>query len=105
MDNKLSLSGSRLEVVQSRLARGLAAVGMFLLLLSNATPAAAHDNLGGDEMSMAIAIFIVGCMTIVGAALAILWGIKTGQFSDVERAKYTMLENADDLDDLPQPPG
>ena len=81
--------------------RGLLALGVFLVLLSVAPPAAAHDNLGGDEMSMAIAIFIAGLVTIAGAIFGLLWAAKTGQFNNVEQAKYAMLENAEDLDDLP----
>jgi nitrogen fixation-related uncharacterized protein len=87
--------------VPARLAPLAAGVGTFLVLLSQATPAAAHDNLGGDEMSMAIAIFIAGCVLIAGASLAVLWAWRGGQFSNVEQAKYDMLKNAEDLDDLP----
>ncbi len=85
--------------------RGLTSLGIFLLLSSVAAPAFAHDNLGGDEMSMAITIFIAGVITIVGAVLAGIWAWRNGQFNDVEQVKYTMLENADDLDDLPAGPG
>ncbi len=83
------------------LARLLLGAGILLLLVSVAPPALAHDNLGGDEMSMAIAIFFAGVVTIAGAALAIVWAVRTGQFSDVESVKYRMLEDAEDLDDLP----
>jgi cbb3-type cytochrome oxidase maturation protein len=93
---------------QNRIARllacGLAGLGVFLVLSSVATPALAHDNLGGDEMSMAIAIFIAGVVTISGAAFALLWAARCGQFNDVESAKYAMLANADDLDSLPGAP-
>lgn len=81
--------------------RALLALGLLLVLGSVAGPAHAHDNLGGDEMSMAIAIFLAGMVTMAGAALALVWAVRTGQFSNVEQAKYTMLDNADDLDDLP----
>ena len=94
-------SPARRAVVLVRLAQGAAGVGTFLVLLSQATPAAAHDNLGGDEMSMAIAIFLTGCVLIAGASLAVLWAWRSGQFSNVEQAKYDMLKNAEDLDDLP----
>jgi len=95
--------------VPARLAPLATGVGTFLILLSQATPAAAHDNLGGDEMSMAIAIFIAGCVLIAGASLAVLWAWRGGQFNNVEQAKYDMLKNAEDLDDLlpfaaPDPP-
>ncbi len=83
------------------LVRSLGALGAFLIMCSLVPVASAHDNIGGDEMSMAMIIFIGGCITIVGAALAVLWAWKTGQFDNVEQAKYTMLENADDLDALP----
>jgi len=102
-------SPSRAALVPARLAQLAAGVGTFLVLLSQATPAAAHDNLGGDEMSMAIAIFVAGCVLIAGASLAVLWAWRGGQFSNVEQAKYDMLKNAEDLDDLlafaaPEPP-
>ncbi len=87
--------------VSARLAQGAAGLGTFLVLLSQATPAAAHDNLGGDEMSMALTIFITGCVLITGAAIAVFWAWRTGQFNNVEQAKYDMLKNAEDLDDLP----
>ncbi len=82
--------------------RGLLVCGVLLLGLSLAAPAAAHDNLGGDEMSMAIAIFIAGMVTVIGACLALVWAVRSGQFSNIEQAKYTMLEDADDLDALPE---
>jgi nitrogen fixation-related uncharacterized protein len=94
-------SQARRAGVVTRLAQGAAGLGTFLVLLSQATPAAAHDNLGGDEMSMAIAIFLTGCVLIAGASLAVLWAWRAGQFSNVEQAKYDMLKNAEDLDDLP----
>jgi hypothetical protein len=94
-------SQPRRAVVPAGLAQGAAGAGTFLVLLSQATPAAAHDNLGGDEMSMAITIFITGCVLIAGASLAVLFAWRGGQFSNVEQAKYDMLKNAEDLDDLP----
>jgi nitrogen fixation-related uncharacterized protein len=102
-------SPSRAVLILVRAAQLAAGVGTFLVLLSQATPAAAHDNLGGDEMSMAITIFITGCVLIAGASLAVLWAWRTGQFSNVEQAKYDMLKDAEDLDDLlvftaPEPP-
>jgi nitrogen fixation-related uncharacterized protein len=107
MNNNRLASG--LPVLPVRLAQAAAGLGTFLVLLSQATPAAAHDNLGGDEMSMAIAIFIAGCVLIAGASLAVLWAWRGGQFNNVEQAKYDMLKNAEDLDDLlafaaPEPP-
>ena len=86
-----------------KLACLLLALGVFLVLGSAAPPALAHDNLGGDEMSMAIAIFLAGMVTIAGAALALVWAIRTGQFSDIESVKYSMLDSADDLESLPGP--
>src|SRR5689334_209689 len=101
MEGPMANHSPQPDRVPRLLARVLAAAGVFLVLASYAAPASAHDNLGGDEFSMAIAIFIVGMALVIGAGLGILWAVRTGQFSDVERAKYTMLENADDLDDLP----
>jgi cbb3-type cytochrome oxidase maturation protein len=98
---RLQDATERRERAASRLARGLAAAGIWLVLASAASPVFAHDNLGGDEFSMAYTIFIVGVVLVAGASLAVLWAARTGQFKDVERAKYDMLKNADDLDDLP----
>jgi len=87
-----------------RLARLGLAGGVLLLLMSLGTPAYAHDNLGGDEMSMALVIFLAGMVTMVGAALGMWWAYRTGQFSNVEEAKYRMLDDAPDLDLLPVHP-
>ena len=80
------------------------ALGLLLLLISVSAPAYAHDNLGGDEMSMALVIFLAGMVTMVGASLAMWWAYRAGQFSNVEEAKYRMLDNAPDLDLLPVHP-
>jgi nitrogen fixation-related uncharacterized protein len=65
-----------------------------------AQPTDAHDNLGGDELAMSYAMFAFAVAIAVTGALTILWAVRTGQFRNVEEAKYTMLENAPDLDDL-----
>ncbi len=77
------------------------ALGVLLVLISAGAPVYAHDNLGGDEMSMALTIFLAGMVTMVGAAVAMWWAYRSGQFSNVEEAKYRMLEDAPDLDTLP----
>jgi nitrogen fixation-related uncharacterized protein len=76
---------------------GVAAVLVWAVL---AQPTDAHDNLGGDELSMAYAMFAFAVAIGVTGALTIVWAARTGQFRDVEEAKYHMLENAPDLDDL-----
>jgi nitrogen fixation-related uncharacterized protein len=98
---RLRNTPGRREWAASLLARALAAAGVWLVLTSVASPVFAHDNLGGDEFSMAYTIFIVGVVLVAGATLAVIWAARTGQFKDVERAKYDMLKNAEDLDDLP----
>ncbi|MDQ2806138.1 MAG: cbb3-type cytochrome oxidase assembly protein CcoS [Chloroflexota bacterium] len=80
------------------------ACGLLGVLMSLGAPAYAHDNLGGDEMSMALTIFLAGMVTMVGAALAMWWAYRAGQFSNIEEAKYRMLDDAPDLDLLPVHP-
>jgi hypothetical protein len=68
---------------------------MFALL-----PAAAlaHDNLGGDELSMSGAM-LAGAIAVTAMALvAGIWAWRSGQFGNVEDSKYTMLDTADNYD-------
>ena len=76
------------------------AVAAVLVWAVLAQPTDAHDNLGGDELAMSYAMFAFAMAIAVTGALTILWAARTGQFRNVEEAKYTMLENAPDLDDL-----
>lgn len=89
---------------ERRLRRWLRWVGLAALALLVwavlAQPTDAHDNLGGDELSMSYAMFAFSVAIAVTGALTIVWAVRSGQFHNVEEAKYTMLENAPDLDDL-----
>jgi cbb3-type cytochrome oxidase maturation protein len=78
---------------------GLAVTAAFVWAVL-AQPTDAHDNLGGDELAMSYAMFAFAIAIAVTGALTILWAARSGQFRDVEGPKYTMLENAPDLDDL-----
>lgn len=43
----------------------------------------------------AIAIFVVFCVMIFGlASIAAYWAIQSGQFKDIESAKFEMMEEA-----------
>src|SRR4051794_2950065 len=81
--------------------RAGAALLTFAALAALATPAFAHDNLGGDETSMALAMFMFATAIAATGAFCIWWAWRTGQFRNIEEAKYAMLENAPDLDLLP----
>ncbi len=76
------------------------AVAAVLVWAVLAQPTDAHDNLGGDELAMSYAMFAFAVAIAVTGALTILWAARSGQFHNIEEAKYTMLENAPDLDDL-----
>jgi nitrogen fixation-related uncharacterized protein len=78
------------------LVAGLVLAGLAVL----APGALAHDNLGGDELAMAFWMFSFAIAIALSGAIIGWWAMKTGQFSNVEAAKYRMLENAPDLDDL-----
>ena len=82
-----------------RLIRILFALGVFMLVMAPST-ASAHDNLGGDELAVANWMLIAAIVTIVIAALAGLWAYKSGQFSNVEESKYSMLDRAEDFDEV-----
>ena len=85
-----------------RLLRRLSvALGILLLVAALATPAAAHDNLGGDELAMAYWMFVFAVLIAVSGVVILWWGFRSGQFSGIEDPKYRMLDDAPDLDDLP----
>ena len=70
------------------------------MLVMAPSPALAHDNIGGDELAAANWMLIGAFAVIVMALLAGLWAFRSGQFNNVEEAKYRMLENADDYDSI-----
>ena len=79
------------------MARIVLVIGALALALAP-SPAWAHDNLGGDELAVANWMLVGAMITIVLGILWGVWAIKTGQFTNVEASKYTMLENAEDYD-------
>jgi nitrogen fixation-related uncharacterized protein len=80
-----------------RLMRILVGLGGFMLAAVPGT-AFAHDNLGGDELAVANWMLVGAMVTIVLGILAGLWAMKSGQFSNIEDSKYTMLDTAEDYD-------
>jgi len=82
-----------------RLMRFLFGLGGLMLIMAPGT-AFAHDALGGDELAVADWMLIAAIVTIVIAALAALWAFKAGQFSNIEDSKYSMLETAEDFDQV-----
>jgi cbb3-type cytochrome oxidase maturation protein len=71
-----------------------------LLLLMTPSPAFAHDNVGGDELAVANWMLISALVVAGLGALALIWAVRAGQFSNVEESKFTMLETADDYDSI-----
>jgi nitrogen fixation-related uncharacterized protein len=86
--------------LQSLLRRGGTAAVVSLALLAVARPALAHDNLGGDELSMAFWMFAFSVGIAMTGVFALYIAVRSGQFSQIEEAKYRILDNAPDLDDL-----
>jgi cbb3-type cytochrome oxidase maturation protein len=52
--------------------------------------------------SVYLLIFLMICIGFAGW-LIFLWAVKSGQFDDVERPKYRMLDDDDEADDKKQP--
>ncbi|MDQ6692815.1 MAG: hypothetical protein M3014_00105 [Chloroflexota bacterium] len=77
----------------------LIAVGGILLTIAP-TQAFAHDNLGGDELAVANWMLVGAGMTVVIGLLWGLWAFQSGQFSNVEESKYSMLDNSEDYDEI-----
>lgn len=80
-----------------KLMRILVGLGGFMLTVAPGT-ALAHDNLGGDELATANWMLVGAMITIVLGILAGVWAAKSGQFSNIEESKFTMLETAEDYD-------
>ncbi|MEO8286431.1 MAG: cbb3-type cytochrome oxidase assembly protein [Chloroflexota bacterium] len=80
-----------------RLMRMLVGMGGVMMIVAPST-AFAHDNLGGDELATANWMLVGALITIVLGILAGLWAARSGQFSNIEDSKYTMLETAEDYD-------
>ena len=79
-------------------------IGRFLFVLGTGaaalapTGAFAHDNLGGDELAVANWMLIAAVFVALLGALAMIWAAMSGQFSNIEDSKYTMLDTAEDFD-------
>ena len=52
---------------------------------------------------MAFWMFSFSVAIALTGGFCLWWAARTGQFRNVEEAKYRMLEDAPDLDDLPTP--
>ena len=85
------------------LGRGGVVLGVLLAGGLLAGPAAAHDNLGGDEMSMAFWMFAFSMGIVMTGIFALWWAWRGGMFTNIEEPKYRMLEDAPDLDLLEAP--
>lgn len=84
---------------QLRFMRLLWGLGAFLLV-AMPVQAFAHDNVGDDELAVANWMLIAAFVAIVIGAFMGLWAYRTGQFSNVEESKYTMLDTAEDFDSI-----
>jgi nitrogen fixation-related uncharacterized protein len=79
-------------------------IGRILFVLGTAaavlapTSAFAHDNLGGDELAVANWMLIAAVFVAMLGGLAMVWAAMSGQFSNIEDSKYTMLDTAEDFD-------
>ncbi len=80
-----------------RLVRLFIGAGGMLLALSPGM-ASAHDALGGDELVVANWMLIGAMVTIMIGLIAALWGFKSGQFTNIEESKYSMIDTSEDFD-------
>ena len=87
----------RLLLLVGRIA---AVLGVVVAVAVLARPALAHDNLGGDELAMAFWMFSFAVAIALTGVCCLWWAARTGQFTNIEEAKYRMLENAPDLDEM-----
>lgn len=67
---------------------------VLIMLLAFASPAFAHDGVGGDELAAADSMLIVAGVFVVMAGLGILWSIRNGEFRNPEAVKFSMLKTA-----------
>ncbi|MEA2575926.1 MAG: hypothetical protein QOH93_3224 [Chloroflexia bacterium] len=68
------------------------------LLLAVPTVASAHDNIGDDELAVANWMLIGALVAILTGVFMAWWAIHSGQFSNVEESKFSMLDNAEDYE-------
>jgi uncharacterized membrane protein len=75
-----------------------------LLMIVFATPALAHDGVGGDELAVADSMLIVGAAFFVMSGFGLIYSIQNGEYRNPEKTKRDMLrlalrdENGEDLD-------
>lgn len=69
-------------------------ITVMLLLAAFATPALAHDGVGGDELAVADAMLQVAVVFFVLTGLGIIWAVRNGEFRDPEGTKIEMLNSA-----------
>ena len=73
------------------------AVAAFLLL-AVPTIASAHENVGDDELAVSNWMLVGAMVTIVMGLFMGYWAFRSGQFSNVEESKFTMLDTAEDYE-------
>ena len=69
-----------------------------LLLLAVPTVASAHDAIGDDELAVANWMLVGAMFSVVLGLLFGYWAFRSGQFSNVEDSKFTMLDMAEDYE-------
>ncbi|NWJ45906.1 MAG: hypothetical protein HXX08_08510 [Chloroflexi bacterium] len=67
---------------------------VFLMLLAFTTPAFAHENVGGDELAAADAMWIVASFFLIISGLGIIYSVQNGEFRNPEKTKRDMLRRA-----------
>jgi nitrogen fixation-related uncharacterized protein len=69
-----------------------------LLVLALPTIASAHDAIGDDELAVANWMLVGAMFSVVLGLLFGYWAFRSGQFSNVEESKFTMLDTAEDYE-------
>jgi nitrogen fixation-related uncharacterized protein len=69
-----------------------------LLLLAVPTIASAHEAIGDDELAVANWMLVGAMFSVVLGLLFGYWAFRSGQFSNVEESKFTMLDTAEDYE-------
>ncbi|HET6314762.1 MAG TPA: hypothetical protein VFH60_13080 [Chloroflexia bacterium] len=69
-----------------------------LLTLAVPTIASAHEAIGDDELAVANWMLVGAMFSVVLGLLFGYWAFRSGQFSNVEESKFTMLDMAEDYE-------
>jgi nitrogen fixation-related uncharacterized protein len=69
-----------------------------LLVLAAPAIASAHDAIGDDELAVANWMLVGAMFSVVLGLLFGYWAFRSGQFSNVEESKFTMLDMAEDYE-------